>query len=120
MGFPHHPLRIVKGQSLIDTKSADTGDGGQCAGRRMMVKMLLTIFMLTGLTGPSRANDTAPHAVAVAVARAQIMSGVRISHQFDHADAEPRNRKSRPPKPRERPCPEANITPCRLFVTDMP
>lgn len=112
--------RIVRGQSLNDTISVLAKAGAQRLARRIMINMLLTIFMLTALTGPSRANEAAPHVTAVAVARAQIMSGVRIAQQLDSADAEPRNRKTRPPKPRERPCPEANIKPCRLFVTDMP
>jgi hypothetical protein len=89
-------------------------------GRGIVVSMWLTIFVLTTLTGPLHANEAAPRAVAVAVARAQIISGVRIAQDRALADSEPRHRKSRSPKPRERPCPDANITPCQLFVTDMP
>ena len=85
-----------------------------------MMIMLLSIFILGVLNGPSHANDVAPRAVAVAVARAEIISGVRISQEIELADADPRTRKSRPRRPRERPCPETNIASCRLFVTDMP
>jgi hypothetical protein len=120
MGTAIITLRIVGGQSLFDTVRLRARDGRSVTLRGTMVKMLLTILLLSAPTRPSRANDAVPHAVAVAVARAEIMSGVRIEQQVAPVDAEPRDRKTRLPKPRERPCPDVGKTPCRLFVTDMP
>jgi hypothetical protein len=69
------------------------------------------------LTGSAGAND-APHVTAVATARATIVAGVRVGPPVRNE----RTPEQQPlvPKPRERPCPENDQTPCRLIVTDLP
>ena len=113
--------RIVKGQSPNDTPKACKGYGIARRTGAFMVSMSLAIIIALIVTGElARANDGAAHVTAVAVARAQIMSGIRIDHEHLLADNEQPSRNTRLPKPRERPCPEADTHPCRLIVVDMP
>ena len=113
--------RIVKGQSPNDTAKARKGYGIARRTGAFMVSMSLAIIIALIVTGqPVRANDDAGHVTAVAVAKAQIMSGIRIDRDHLLADNEQPSRNSRLPKPRERPCPEADPHPCRLIVVDMP
>lgn len=83
--------------------------------------MTVTIALaLALLPGSVRADPASPHVTAVAVARAQILSGVRIE-QAPQAAVSKRERREAPlPRPRERPCPEREATPCRLMILDMP
>lgn len=67
------------------------------------------------LTGSVRAHDGQPHVVAVAVARATIVSGVRAGPPPERRDRVERVEA----KSRERPCPESTKAPCRLIVTDL-
>jgi hypothetical protein len=69
------------------------------------------------LTGSAGANDAAPRVTAVATARATIVAGIRIGPPAKD-DRAPEQQPLT--KPRERPCPEAGQTPCRLIVTDLP
>jgi hypothetical protein len=85
-----------------------------------MVIMLFTMILAGALVGSVRADERNPRATAVAVARAEIVSGVRITREMTIPDDERRVRNNRLPKPRERPCPESDDHPCRLFVVDMP
>jgi hypothetical protein len=81
--------------------------------------MLVTIFFaLVVMPGQVRSDPATPHVTAVAVARAQILSGVRAGPEPQATDKKRENRET--PRPRERPCPEAEATPCRLMVIDMP
>jgi hypothetical protein len=80
--------------------------------------MVTIVFGLTLLAGSARADPASPHVTTVAVARAQILSGVRIQQASQGADTKQERRET--PRPRERPCPEAEATPCRLMVIDMP
>jgi hypothetical protein len=83
--------------------------------------MSFTILLaLVAFPASVRAEDAVSHVTAVAVARAQIVSGVRISREQVALDQDTAVRKTRLPKPRERPCPEADEHPCRLIVVDMP
>lgn len=86
-----------------------------------MVSMIFTILAaLVLLPGSGRAQMEVPRVTAVVTARAQIMSGVRISReQVIVADDTP-SRATRLPKPRERPCLATDVPPCRLIVVDMP
>ena len=71
--------RIVKGQSPNDTAKARKGYGIARRTGAFIVSMSLPIIIaLVVAGGPVRANDGAAHVTAVAVARAQIMSGIRI------------------------------------------
>ena len=113
--------RIVKGQSPNDTPKACKGYGIARRTGAFMVSMSLAIIIaLIVAGGPVRANDGAAHVTAVAVAKAQIISGIRIDRDYLQADNERSSRNTRLPKPRERPCPEADTHPCRLIVVDMP
>ena len=86
-----------------------------------MVKMSFTILIaLVALPGSGRPETAAPRVTAVGVARARIVSGVRISREHVIVDADTPMRATRLPKPRERPCPDADTQPCRLIVVDMP
>jgi hypothetical protein len=83
--------------------------------------MWFTMFVaFIAAPGSIRAEQATPRVTAVAVARAQIVSGVRISREQIDVDQDTATRKTRLPKPRERPCPEAHEHPCRLIVVDMP
>jgi hypothetical protein len=87
----------------------------------MMLIMLVTIGLALTIVQPSvRAADQGPHVTAVATARAQILSGVRVGPAPPDADTKAERREPPPRRPRERPCPEAEATPCRLMVIDMP
>jgi hypothetical protein len=81
--------------------------------------MLVTIFFaLVVMPGQVRSDPATPHVTTVAVARAQILSGVRAGPVPQTTDKKREDRET--PRPRERPCPEAEATPCRLMVIDMP
>jgi hypothetical protein len=71
------------------------------------------------ISGSVRADLPAPHVTATVVARAQILSGVRVGEVSRTVDPAREIREAPPPKPRERPCPEREATPCRLMVVDM-
>jgi hypothetical protein len=86
-----------------------------------MVSMLVTMIMAGALVGSVRADEVNPRATAVAVARAEIVSGVRITREMlMRPDDETRSRSNRLPKPRERPCPDNEERPCRMVVVDIP
>ncbi len=111
--------RIVEGQSLNGPYSGAKRHGAPRRAGRKMVYMASTSLLAVAtliLSGSVRANDDAPHVAAVAVARAQILSGVRIAQ--DGRPAEPQTPTA--PKPRERPCPDDADTRCRMIVVDMP
>lgn len=115
------PRRITVGQSPNDTESARFKGSISRKRRAFMVSMsFIIILALAVLPATARADDAAPHVTAVAVARARIVSGVRISHEQLALDQDVRSRNMRLPKPRERACPEADEHPCRLIVVDMP
>jgi hypothetical protein len=85
-----------------------------------MVSMLVTMIMVGALVGSVRADEVNPRATAVAVARAEIVSGVRITREMLIPDDETRSRNNRLPKPRERPCPDGEEHGCRMVVVDIP
>jgi hypothetical protein len=86
-----------------------------------MVTMLVTMIMAGALVGSVRADEMNPRATAVAVARAEIVSGVRIMREeMMRPDDETRSRTNRLPKPRERPCPDSEEQACRMIVVDIP
>ena len=114
-------VRIAMGQSLGDTRVVRPGRSAPRRLRAFMVSMKFTIIVgLAMIPNPMRADDATPNVTAVAVAKAQIMSGIRIDRDYLQADNERSSRGNRLPKPRERPCPEADTHPCRLIVVDMP
>lgn len=121
MGSLRPSRRIAAGQSPNETDVAFQNGSAAPRTSAFMVSMSLTIiFAAALLAGTVRAEDSVPHVAAVAVARAQIVSGVRISREQVELDQDTAARKTRLPKPRERPCPEADEHPCQLFVVDMP
>ncbi len=85
-----------------------------------MVTMLFTMIMAGALVGNGRADEVNPRVAAVAVARAQIVSGVRITREMLIRDDEAPSRGNRLPKPRERPCPDTHEQPCLMVVVDIP
>jgi hypothetical protein len=85
-----------------------------------MVIMLFTMILAGAFVGSVRADESNPRVAAVAVSRAEIVSGVRITREMLFADDEQRSRNNRLPKPRERPCPDSNEHPCRMVVVDLP
>lgn len=86
-----------------------------------MVSMMFTILSaLVILPGSGRTETTTPRVTAVVTARAQIVSGVRLSRERVIVDTDTPSRTTRLPKPRERPCPDADAPPCRMIVVDMP
>jgi hypothetical protein len=86
-----------------------------------MVIMLVTMITAGALVGSVRADEVHPRVIAVAVARAEIVSGVRIlREEMMRSDDETRPRSNRLPKPRERPCPDTDEHPCRMVVVDIP
>jgi hypothetical protein len=125
MSISSVPGRIDAGQSSNGTVPDSFEDGIRRDISAFMVSMMFIIGLaLTVLPGSVRAEESASHVTAVAVARAQIVTGVRISREdvaIDH-ETQPssRSRAIRLPKPRERPCPEPDTPPCRLIVVDMP
>jgi hypothetical protein len=70
------------------------------------------------MLGSAKANDAHQHVVAVATARATIVSGVRSGVPTEPVATEQRDRRDM--KPHERTCPESAQTPCRLIVIDQP
>lgn len=83
--------------------------------------MMITMIMAGALVGRVRAEEQRPRVTAVAVARAEIVSGIRITRDMIIPDNdERRSRNGRLPKPRERPCPDSDENPCRMLVVDMP
>lgn len=86
----------------------------------MVTMAATTLFAFAVLTFPGSAlgRDNVPHAVAVATARATIVTGVRITP--DTILNDPRLRIRPEQRPREIPCPERRDTPCRLIIVDMP
>lgn len=116
------PLRrIAAGQSPNETSVAFQNGSATQKTSALIVSMSFTIIVAAALLpGSVRAQDAVPHVTAVAVARAQVVSGVRISREQMELDQESAARKTRLPKPRERPCPETDEHPCRLIVVDMP
>lgn len=95
-------------------------DGILRLGRPIILTMPVTIlFALIAMAGQVRAEPTVPHVAAVAVARAQILSAVQVGDPPQANDAKRDPREAPPRRPRERPCPEAEATPCRLFVLDI-
>jgi hypothetical protein len=115
------PGRIVGGQSLNDTANSADADSAGMTMRVIMVSMMLTMLAVLAVIGGSvRADDTVPHNAAVAVARAEIISGLRVGPPLQPADPKREARETPLPKPRERPCPEREGTPCRLMIVDMP
>jgi hypothetical protein len=82
--------------------------------------MLTMLIALTLFARPVRADGAIPHVATVAVARAQIISGVRVEQVPERINRERQVRETPLPRPRERPCPEREATPCRLMIIDMP
>ena len=122
-GMTNRPscVRVAMGQSPDDTAIVRFMRSAPRRLRAFMVSMKFTIIVgLAMMPNPMRADDAMPHVTAVAVAKAQIMSGIRIDRDYLQADNERPLRGNRLPKPRERPCPEADTHPCRLIVVDMP
>lgn len=108
-------------QSPNDTRHAHkTCSIARRNGVFMLSMAFIIILALIVAGGPVRADDSASHVTAVAVAKAQIVSGIRITRDHLQTDIEMPTRNARLPKPRERPCPEVDEHPCRLFVVDMP
>ncbi len=86
-----------------------------------MVSMMFTILVaLVVLPHSGRTESTASHVTAVVTARARIVSGVRMTRDHVIVENDTPSRTTRLPKPRERPCPEADSDLCRLIVVDMP
>jgi hypothetical protein len=86
-----------------------------------MVSIMFTIILASILVSDNaHSEEDSTRITAVAVARAQIVSGVRLSREQVAVDDETPPRVTRLPKPRERPCPEPSEQPCRLIVVDMP
>ncbi len=82
--------------------------------------MLVTIALaLIVIPGQMRADPVTPHVVAIAQARAQILSSVRVGPAPQPENSKRDTRDKQAPRPRERPCPEQEATPCRLLVIDM-
>jgi hypothetical protein len=80
----------------------------------------VTIILASiALAGSVRADSPASHATAVVVARAQIMSGIRVGSEPPPSGAKRDRSEAPPPRPREKPCPEQEATPCRMLVVDM-
>lgn len=114
------PQRITKGQSP-DGTDARTADGGtRRRHRAFMVTMLVTMFVTAALIGSVRADEPVARATTELVARAQIVSGVRVTREELVSDHDTPSRRERLPKPRERPCPETDPQPCRMMVVDLP
>lgn len=113
--------RIAAGQSPNDTSRARFKGSISRKFRAFMVTMSFTVILALALLPETvGADNAAPHVTAVAVARATIVSGVRISREQLALDEDSSSRNPRLPKPRERPCPEADERPCREIVVDMP
>ncbi len=82
--------------------------------------MLVTILLALIVTpGQVRSDPVTPHVTAVAVARAQILSSVRAGPAQQTTETKRETRDTQARRPRERPCPEQEATPCRLLVIDM-
>ena len=112
--------RFVEGQSPDETLFYLVVHGVLPADRGIMVTMrLIMSFTLVALTAPAVAQERGPHAVVV-VARAQIISGVRISPAQYPDNGSPHERQNGRPLARERSCPENEQGPCRLLIVDMP
>ena len=77
--------------------------------------MLTIALLVLAKTTPEVAAGQAP--VAIVVARATIMSGVRIDGE---SMVRAMDRRSPMPKPREVACPSDTGVPCRLITVDMP
>ena len=120
MVAPHSLHRPSKGQSPKETSAAQSHAGRSKWRGAIMVIMLLTVFIAGALIGSVHAHEASPRATAVAVARAEIMSGVRITREMMMPEAEKPSRTNRMPKPRERPCPDHDAYPCRMIVIDLP
>jgi hypothetical protein len=114
------PQRPRQGQSPNGTADDPKHSGGQRRGAAFMVAMLFTMIMAGALVGNVRADEVNPRVAAVAVARAEIVSGVRITREMLIRDDEAPSRGNRLPKPRERPCPDTHEQPCRMVVVDIP
>lgn len=82
----------------------------------VMTSRLVPILVALGLTASAHADAVDGRSIAIAVARAQIVSGVRIGQ--DRAPSEERS--DGETRLRERPCPERDQAPCRLLVVDIP
>lgn len=119
MARSHIPSRPPRALSHSGTARTPNRSGGSSVVRGIMVNMsipiVLALFMIPDGVG---ARGAGPRLSAVAVARAQVVSGVRNLQEAN--EARPARRTDPTPRPRERPCPEAARTPCRLFVTDLP
>jgi hypothetical protein len=82
--------------------------------------MLVTIVSaLILLPQQVRSDPATPHVTAVVVARATILEAVRAGPAPLATDGKPEERHGPRKRPRQRPCPEAETTPCRLMVIDM-
>lgn len=114
------PQRITKGQSPDGTDARAAHAGWWRWHRAFMVTMLVTMFLTAALIGSVRADEPVARATAELVARAQIVSGVRVMREELFSDHETPSRRERLPKPRERPCPETDPQPCRMIVVDLP
>lgn len=112
--------RFVQGQSPDETAFCHVVHGVIRADRGIMVSMRFIISSaLVALSAPAVAQERGPHAVVV-VARAQIISGVRISPAQYPDNGSPQERQNGRPLARERSCPENEQGPCRLLIVDMP
>lgn len=121
MGRPSSLHRIAAGQSPNETGTRRKRAGKAPQSGAFMVSVMFTIILATILAGDAaRSEEGSTRVTAVAVARAQIVSGVRLSREQVAVDDETPSRVTRLPKPRERPCPEPSEPPCRLIVVDMP
>jgi hypothetical protein len=85
-----------------------------------MVAMMVSMILAGALVGSVRADETSARATAIAVARAEIVSGLRITREMLALDDGKPRRANRFPKPRERPCHESDPHPCRMIVVDLP
>lgn len=120
MANPLRPQRPHKGQSPNGTEDEPKHRGGRTRRGAFIVAMIVTIVMAAALAGNVRADEASPRVTAVAVARAEIMSGARITREMLISDSDMPSRGNRLPKPRERPCPDTDERPCRMVVVDIP
>lgn len=114
------PQRPREGQSPNGTDDEPKHSGGRLRRAAFMVTMMVAMIMAAALVGNVRADEVNPRMAAVAVARAEIVSGVRITREMLISDSNMPSRSNRLPKPRERPCPDTDERPCRMVVVDIP
>lgn len=112
--------RVATAQSRHETVVGRTRAGRAARRRAIILTVSVIIVSVAVLIASVRADEASPRVTAVATARAQIMSGVRIGSDQPVRDDHAPSRTMRQPRPRERPCPETDDHHCRLIVVDMP